>query len=66
MAGGERRIAVEAALIAEADADIEAGRIVESAAVNAWIRSLGPDHEQPAPTPPPTPSRKGRGLNILS
>jgi predicted transcriptional regulator len=45
----QRRLAWEAARISEARADIAAGRMVESAAVKAWIDSLGTDHELPAP-----------------
>jgi predicted transcriptional regulator len=44
-----RRIAWEAAMIAEADADIEADRLVDSAKVKAWIDSIGTDHELPVP-----------------
>ena len=35
--------------IAEADADIQAGRLVGSAEVKAWIDSMGSDHELPVP-----------------
>lgn len=45
----QRRIAWEAERIAEADADIAAGRLVSSAKVKAWIDSLGTDHELPVP-----------------
>jgi predicted transcriptional regulator len=45
----QRRIAWDAAMIAEADADIEAGRLVDSAKVKAWIDSIGTDHEAPVP-----------------
>lgn len=44
-----RRLATEAERIAEADADLAAGRIVDQAAVDAWIDSLGSDHELPVP-----------------
>jgi predicted transcriptional regulator len=44
-----RRIAWEAEMIAEARADIAAGRLVDSAKVKAWIDSLGTDHELPVP-----------------
>jgi hypothetical protein len=44
-----RRIAWEAERIAEADASIAAGRLVDEADVNAWIDSLGTDHELPVP-----------------
>jgi predicted transcriptional regulator len=46
----QRRFAYEAALIAEADADIEAGRLVDSARVKAWIDSIGTGHDLPPPT----------------
>jgi predicted transcriptional regulator len=36
-------------MIAEADADIAAGRLVDSAKVKAWIDSIGTDHELPVP-----------------
>jgi len=45
------RIAWEAAAIAEADAEIEAGLFIEEADVDAWIDSLGTDHELPVPKP---------------
>jgi len=44
-----RRIAREAALIAEADADIAAGRLVSSVKVKAWINSIDTDRELPVP-----------------
>lgn len=44
-----RRLAWEADRIAEADADIAAGRLVNSAEVKAWIDSLGTEHELPIP-----------------
>ena len=39
----------EATLIAEARADVAAGRLVEPAAVKAWIDSIGTNHELPVP-----------------
>jgi predicted transcriptional regulator len=45
----EHRLAREARMIAEADADIAAGRLVDSAKVKAWIDSIGTDHELPVP-----------------
>jgi predicted transcriptional regulator len=39
----------EAALLAEAFADIAAGRVVDEADVDAWIDSLGTDHDRPLP-----------------
>jgi len=36
-------------MIAEADADLAAGRLVDEADVDAWIDSLGTDHELPVP-----------------
>ena len=47
----QRRLAWEAEMIAEADAEIEAGLFVEEAEVDAWIDSLGTDHELPVPQP---------------
>jgi len=44
-----RRIAWEAARIAEARASAAAGRIVPSEAVDAWIDSLDNGHALPAP-----------------
>jgi predicted transcriptional regulator len=43
------RIAWEAERIAEARASVAAGRVVSSEQVDAWIDSLGTDHELPAP-----------------
>lgn len=45
----QARLAREARGIAEAEADIAAGRIVDSAQVKAWIDSIGTDHELPVP-----------------
>lgn len=45
----QRRFAWEAERIAEADADIAAGRLVDEADVDAWIDSIGTDHELPVP-----------------
>ena len=50
----QRRLAWEAEMIAEADAEIEAGLYVDSDEVDAWIDSIGTDHELP---PPPTRRR---------
>jgi predicted transcriptional regulator len=47
----QRRLAWEAEMIAEADAEIEAGLYVDADEVKAWIESIGTDHELP---PPPT------------
>jgi hypothetical protein len=47
--GRQRRLAREAKMIAEADADIAAGRLVDEADVDAWIDSIGTDHELPVP-----------------
>ncbi len=47
-AAGQRcRLAWEADMIAEADADIAAGRLVASARLRAWIDSIGTDQELP-------------------
>jgi len=45
----EARLAWEAKAIAEAEADVFAGRLVDSAKVKAWIDSIGTDHELPVP-----------------
>lgn len=45
----QRRIAHEAELIAGTRASAAAGRTVSEAQVDAWIDSLGTDHEQPPP-----------------
>ena len=50
----QRRLAWEAEMIAEADAEIEAGLYVGSADIKTWIDSLGTDHKLP---PPPTRRR---------
>jgi hypothetical protein len=47
----QRRLAWEAERIAEADAEIEAGLYVDADEIDAWIDSIGTDHELP---PPPT------------
>jgi predicted transcriptional regulator len=53
----QARIAWEAAGIAEALADVAAGRVVDEAEVDAWIDSIGTDHELPVPY---AGSRSGR------
>jgi predicted transcriptional regulator len=45
----QRRLAWEAEGIAEARVDVAAGRIVDEADVDAWIDSIGTDHELPVP-----------------
>jgi predicted transcriptional regulator len=45
----QARIAWEAKGIAEARADVAAGRLVDEAEVDAWIDSIGTDHELPVP-----------------
>ena len=47
----QRRLAWEAEGIAEARAQVKAGLYVDAAEVDAWIDSIGTDHELP---PPPT------------
>ena len=47
------RIAWEAERIAEADAEIEAGLYIDADEMDAWIDSIGTDHE-----PPPPPTRR--------
>jgi predicted transcriptional regulator len=48
-AAKRRRLALEAAMIAEARASAAAGRVVASEAVDAWIDSLDTDRELPPP-----------------
>jgi predicted transcriptional regulator len=43
----ERRVASEAEMIAEAD--VAAGRLFDEADVDAWLDSIGTDHELPVP-----------------
>lgn len=50
----QARLTREAEMIAEADAEIEAGLYVDSSDIKAWIDSIGTDHELP---PPPTRRR---------
>jgi len=45
----QRRLAWEAEMIAEADAEIEAGLYVDAADIDAWINSIGTEHELPLP-----------------
>jgi hypothetical protein len=45
----QNRIAWEAERIAEARADVAAGRLVSSAKVKAWLDSIGSDHKLPVP-----------------
>jgi len=45
----QRRLTWEAEMIAEADAEIEAGLYVDSDEMDAWIDSIGTDHELPPP-----------------
>jgi predicted transcriptional regulator len=45
----QRRIAWQAERIAEARADVAAGRLVGSVKVKAWIDSINSDHELPVP-----------------
>jgi predicted transcriptional regulator len=43
------RLAWEVEGIAEARADVAAGRLVDAAEVDAWIDSIGTDHELSVP-----------------
>ncbi|MDR3535473.1 MAG: hypothetical protein P4L71_03140 [Acetobacteraceae bacterium] len=45
----QRRLAREADLLAEAFADVAAGRVADEAEVDAWIDSLGTAHALPPP-----------------
>jgi predicted transcriptional regulator len=47
----QRRPVQEAEMIAEARAELDAGLYVDADEVDAWIDSIGTDHELP---PPPT------------
>jgi hypothetical protein len=49
-----RRIAWEAERIVEADAELDAGFYVDTDDIQAWINSIGTEHELP---PPPTRHR---------
>jgi predicted transcriptional regulator len=53
-AAAQRRLAWEAAMVAEADAEIAAGLYVDADDIDAWIDSIGTAHELP---PPPTRHR---------
>lgn len=44
-----RRLAWEAEMIAEVRAELEAGLYVDGDEVNAWLDSVGTDHELPPP-----------------
>lgn len=48
-AAQKRRIAWEADRIAEARASAAAGRLIDESEIDAWIDSLGTDHELPPP-----------------
>lgn len=48
------RLSWEAKRIAEADAEVAAGLYVDADEIDAWLDSLGTDHELP---PPPTRRR---------
>jgi hypothetical protein len=45
----QRRLAWEAEMIAEARAELDAGLYVDAADIDAWINSIGTDHELPLP-----------------
>jgi hypothetical protein len=45
----KRRIAWEAEMIAQADASVAAGRLIDAAEIDAWVDSIGTDHELPPP-----------------
>ena len=50
----QRRLAWEAETIVEARAELDAGLYVDAAELDAWIDSIGTEHELP---PPPTRRR---------
>jgi predicted transcriptional regulator len=45
----QRRLIWEAKMIAKADADIAAGRLIDETDIDTWIDSVGTDQELPAP-----------------
>ena len=45
----QRRLAWERERIAEARASIAAGRLLDEEEIDAWIDSIGTDHELPPP-----------------
>jgi predicted transcriptional regulator len=45
----QRHLAWEVEMIAEAEADIAAGRLVDEAEVDSWIDSIGTGRELPVP-----------------
>jgi predicted transcriptional regulator len=45
----QRRLIWEAKMIAKADADIAAGRLIDETDIDTWIDSVGSDQELPAP-----------------
>jgi predicted transcriptional regulator len=45
----QRRLVQEAEMIAEARAELDAGLYVDADEVDAWIDSIGTDHELPPP-----------------
>jgi hypothetical protein len=49
-AARRRRLAWEAERIAEARVELDSGLYVDAADVDAWIDSLGTDHEMPVPS----------------
>ena len=53
-ANRQSRLAREAAGIAEAEAELDAGLYVDADDVSTWIHSIGTEHELP---PPPTRHR---------
>ncbi len=46
----QARIVFEAAGIAEARAELDAGLYVDADEIDAWIDTIGSDHELPPPT----------------
>ena len=55
------KTASEADMIAEAEAEIDAGLFVDEADVDAWVDSLGTDAALPLPKSDAEPSRACRG-----
>ena len=47
----QARLAREAEMIAEAEAELAAGQSISLEAIKAWVASWGTDHELPPPEP---------------
>ncbi len=58
----QRQYAWEAAMIAEADAEIASGHYVDADQIDAWIDSIGTDPELPPPPAKADPGQDRRQL----